>query len=185
MIYIAATDALAPAKRRQGAAGVQLRLLELQLVGDVQRSAGARNWCEHGGWSVVLAELLARAELDVAKPVNHDDLGRYAEETWKSGRQVSGRLRSIHVSGQRRAIHFERPLQADPDAQYPAKRARVDGAIDRCIDVECRGCFHLREALREDRLRIRQYGRNRRRRAARSEERRVGKECRSRWSPYH
>src|SRR2546428_8467059 len=45
------------------------------------------------------------------------------------------------------------------------------------------GC--VAAALHLRRRRRRQRGQDRRRGVARSEERRVGKECRSRWSPYH
>ena len=43
---------------------------------------------------------------------------------------------------------------------------------------------HRIEAERDDRIR-KHFGKMVRKLAERSEERRVGKECRSRWSPYH
>src|SRR2546422_10915275 len=73
-------------------------------------------------------------------------------------------------------IHQERvgPLKSDAVRVYHERRARVLDEAGWCPAVE----------RRQERARVlREQAQERAR--MRSEERRVGKECRSRWSPYH
>ena len=53
------------------------------------------------------------------------------------------------------------------------------GAREKLTGVGASGPISREEELRRERNRTREVG------VTRSEERRVGKECRSRWSPYH
>src|SRR6266705_6313299 len=92
---------------------------------------------------------------------------------------------------------FEAAVRAEaffrPD--WPARRRllalRVDFAPHRCLGTKDRSSARSRLVVWRHCLSLRQSRRLRRfftfpaASATRSEERRVGKECRSRWSPYH
>ena len=80
----------------------------------------------------------------------------------------------------------ERELGRARELRQELRDRRGLAATDRTLQVHCQ---QLRRLLRDGELTQRQRGPRRisryRMLAARSEERRVGKECRSRWSPYH
>src|SRR2546430_5575383 len=91
--------------------------------------------------------------------------------------QAEDGIRYLTVTGvQTCALPISTRSTSADDARGDARRRRED--VDRVVALEGVDLEHLdvrvgdREAGAVDRLR-------------RSEERRVGKECRSRWSPYH
>src|SRR2546430_9063957 len=90
-------------------------------------------------------------------------------------------------SSRRRHTRFDCDWSSDVcSSDLWARRAARDPDGGRCDDRAHRGA-RRRRLRRRDRARARER-RGRRRRPlleGRSEERRVGKECRSRWSPYH
>ena len=74
-------------------------------------------------------------------------------------------------------------------AKYKEESGSLDDAVNRAVD-ECIRNGVLADFLRRNRaevvmMSIFEYNQEEEERKLRSEERRVGKECRSRWSPYH
>ena len=77
-----------------------------------------------------------------------------------------------------------RPPRADydPERHLPGPRFKLGGVPCHRTDLELTGALGLR--LRCSHYRREDF-RDKTEPSPRSEERRVGKECRSRWSPYH
>src|SRR2546427_4293526 len=91
--------------------------------------------------------------------------------------QAEDGIRDLTVTGVQTCALPISPVPRDPRAPGRESAARL-GPLRRHLDP--------RRAAADDRARPHRRPRpGRRREVARSEERRVGKECRSRWSPYH
>src|SRR2546429_6966610 len=93
--------------------------------------------------------------------------------------QAEDGIRDVAVTGVQTCalpIYGDLPEEGLRQADHEAEADRDDGHVHRVVEgvlvvgLDAREAEHQRRAL-EDLLR--------------SEERRVGKECRSRWSPYH
>src|SRR5256885_9897731 len=110
-----------------------------------------------------------------------------------------GHLAHLPLAGQRLQEPQERvlPLIQDRGVEYDGEKPVVLGELlletrddipaDRDVNVRERLLDHLAEGEAGEELHLRadRHADHVRRLTARSEERRVGKECRSRWSPYH
>ena len=170
-----------------------VEFLRAHLLADKSRWEDARaalDRCERaGGDSIAMGDLLhARGSLFAARGMDTDAVAAYeaglaldphdGPRWFELGRaQVEiGRLDQARVS-------FERARTQDDD--------NIDASIELALLEISRGrpdagAKALAELFAEDpALRERVDGSPRRSPARRSEERRVGKECRSRWSPYH
>src|SRR5258706_12663709 len=85
-------------------------------------------------------------------------------------------LAHIEWANSRGASH---KVPAQPDIGYRAASALVGGGHDIVIPADSPGPVEYEGEL------VAVIGRKAKNLSERSEERRVGKECRSRWSPYH
>src|SRR5256885_5717342 len=92
----------------------------------------------------------------------------------------SSRRRHTRLQGDWSSDVCSSDLAAAGDAEIHVVQHRLAGQIFKGDVIE-----HDLARARGKRLGAGLFGDGRRRRQNRSEERRVGKECRSRWSPYH
>src|SRR3712207_621546 len=104
----------------------------------------------------------AAADYDTKWGIDFGDVG---------GGQVLGKLRKI--LGVRELPHFGRAVEIGAGTGYFSLNLLRAGVVEHatCIDISP----GMLDTLRANAERL----------GLRSEERRVGKECRSRWSPYH
>src|SRR2546430_10353183 len=93
--------------------------------------------------------------------------------------QAEDGIRDLTVTGVQTCalpILVGTPARADEDAEHHWYLAAKDQVVQNILRLHiARFGFHRRSIVED----------HQRRRNRRSEERRVGKECRSRWSPYH
>src|SRR2546430_17700312 len=87
------------------------------------------------------------------------------------------------MSTRGRANIIRRSLELRSNGHDPLKSTELDAALSNCLS--CKGCTpecpsNVNLALLKAEMLYARWKRD-----GRSEERRVGKECRSRWSPYH
>src|SRR5574340_1856824 len=103
---------------------------------------------------------------------------------------------AVLARGDADLVSMARPMLADPDLVAKAAQGRDDeintciACNQACLDHTFGGnqpvsCLVNPRACNETSLRYAPAARPKRIAVVRSEERRVGKECRSRWSPYH
>ena len=115
--------------------------------------------------------------------VNYNTIGKVYQSLEEAGYVVSVNRQGTFVCALDEEVHDDMGAQADKLIFENIENCRALGLT--LEDVEERFAACVETVRRHEDDKRREYGTSRAEIAGRSEECRVGKECRSRWSPYH